>query len=433
MKPYIKYALLIVCLTALSCSKDPKVRIYDELEFDQCLTPVNVRFKVEFVEVTVSCEKEFPDAEKYELEVYSEPVPGEDEVNDEFLIRRDFIDELPYSFTGPDETPCYMRIRAINESAGKKPSRWTIGYVMTDVDPEHNCARPVDAKAVATFTSVKFSWTQASNVKQYEIEIYKEPLPTSGEPYAGNLYCPKIVKDVTEIPFTMEFPIRKFYFRVRGINEEDGLKPSSWVRGSFETKDYEWPAIQDAFDYGYSHTRPRTSTITADAFAHASVTTVEGTSEVNWVAGTKVPAETEYTVDGVTYGPDVQFESDGDRVTIAACNSWDKTSYARNFPLNRYLHFSVNKPGALSIPIRLTGTNAPKLYVGLKTTKVGVTQFMYIYEDKIDLESVVDSRITVNIDFSRADLMGIDEAAEIYIFGGLVKMSIYPITWTPAE
>ena len=422
MRSFIKYAtLLLAGLLALSCSKDPKVTIYDDLEFDRCLAPINVRFKVEFVDVTVTCEKSFPDAEKYELEVYSEPVPAEDEVNDEFLIRRDVFDEFPYTFTGPDETPCYMRMRAINESAGKKPSHWTVGYVMTDVDPDHTCARPFDAKAVATYTSVKFSWTQATNVKQYEIEIYKEPLPTSGEPFAGNLYCPKIVKDVTEIPFTMEFPIRKFYFRVRGINEEDGLRPSSWVRSSFQTSDYAWPANHDAFDYGYSPTRPRTSTISKEAFA-----------TVNWEPGAKVPAGSEYTVDGITYGPDVQFESDGDRITLSACNSWNKVDYARNFPLNRYLRFMVNKPGTVSIPVRLLGSTAPKIFVGLKTTKVGVTQFAYLYEQAVNMEEVVDSRITIDVDVSRADLMGIDDAADIYIFGGIVKMSLYPITWTPA-
>ena len=31
----------------LACSKDPKVNIYDQLEFDPCICPVNVRYKVE--------------------------------------------------------------------------------------------------------------------------------------------------------------------------------------------------------------------------------------------------------------------------------------------------------------------------------------------------------------------------------------------------
>ncbi|MBO4475892.1 MAG: hypothetical protein J5737_04140 [Bacteroidales bacterium] len=425
MKSFNRYAILILLgLGLLSCSKDPDVVIYDQIEFDQCLAPVEVRFKVENVSVTVNCEKSFPDAEKFELEVYSEPLPADDEVNDTDLIKRDVFEEFPYTFIGPDETPCYMRLRAINELAGKKPSRWTCGYVMTGVDPEHTCVRPADAKAVATYTSVKFSWTQAANVKQYEIEIYKEPMPTSGEPFKENLYCPKIVKSVTEIPFTMEFPIRKFYYRVRGINEEDGLKPSSWVRGSFATSAYEWPVNKDAFDYGYTPARPRTSTVSAEAFAAAG-----------WAPGDKVPADTEYTVDGITYGPDVLFESAGDRVTLSACNSWDKTNYARNFPLNRYLRFDVNKPGSLSFIVRLSGSTSPKLFVAVKTTKMGVTTFSYLSENNVTVTPTIkekneENRVT--IDVTRDALMGIDDAATVYVFGGVAKISLYPITWTPA-
>ena len=428
MKSFVRYAILMIaCLGALSCSKDPDVVIYDELSFDQCLAPVNVRFKVAFVNITVDCEKKFPDAEKYELEVYSEPLPGEDETNEAALIGRYFFlpDEFPYTITGPDETACYMRLRAINETAGKKPSRWTSGYAMTDVDPELTCARPSDAKATVTYTSVTFSWTQAANVKAYEIEIYKDPLPTSGDPDPSNLYCPKIVKPVTEIPFVMEFPIRKFYFRVRGINNEDGLKPSSWVRSSFQTSAYTWPVNKDAFDYGYTPSRPRTSVITPEAFA-----------AVGWTPGAKIPADMEYTVDGITYGTDVQFESDGERVSFAACNKWDKTGYARNFPLNRYLYFNVNKPGSVSFIVRLFGSTSPKLYVGLKAKKLGATTFEYISEENITITPTIkekDEANRVTIEIPRDKMMGIDDAASIYIFGGIAKISIYPITWTPAH
>ena len=425
MKPYIKNALLtLTFLCILSCSKDPDVHIYNEIEFEQCIAPVNVRFSVKNVEITVSCDKSFPDAEKFEIEIYSEPVPGNDEVNDEFLIQKYVFEDFPFTFTGPDETPCYMRLRATNETEGKKPSRWTNGYVMTGVDPDHTCVRPADATAAVSYTSVTFSWTQATNVKQYEIEIYKEPLPSNGEPFATNLYCPKIVKDVKEIPFVMEFPIRKFYYRVRGINEEDGLKPSSWVKGSFTTSAYQWPANKNAFDYGYTPTSPRTSVISTEAFAAAG-----------WAPGDKVPAETEYTVDGITYGPDVQFEADGERISFAACNKWDKTNYARNFPLNRYLHFDVNKPGSVSFIVRLAGSTSPKLFVALKATKLGATTFEYISEDNITVTETSKEKNEANrvtIEIPRNKMMGIDDAATVYIFGGIAKISLYPITWTPA-
>lgn len=427
MKTYIKYALLMLTsLWVLSCSKDPDVHIYDQIEFEQCIAPVNVLFKVKFVSVTVSCDKVFPDTEKFELEVYSEPLPADDATNESALINRYYFlpDELPYTFTGPDETPCYMRLRALGESAGKKPSRWTSGYVMTDVDPEKTCARPSDATASVNYTSVTFSWTQATNVKQYEIEIYKEPMPTSGEPFPANLYCPKIVLAPTEIPFVMEFPIRKFYYRVRGINEEDGLHPSSWVRGSFQTSKYNWPTNNNTFDYGYSPTSPRTSVISPEAFAAAG-----------WAPGSKVPAETEYTIDGITYGPDVQFETDGERVSFAACNTWDKMSYARNFPLNRYLRFDVNQPGSLSFIVRLSGSTSPKLYVALKATKLGATTFEYISENNITVTPTSkekDEANRVTIEIPRDKMMGIDDAATIYVFGGIAKLNLYPLTWTPA-
>lgn len=426
----------------LACSKDPKVNIYDQLEFDQCICPVNVRYKVEYVTITVSCDKTFPDSEKYELEVYSAPLPPEDGTNEEALIGRYFFlpDEFPYSITGPDETPCYLRLRALNETAGRKPSRWTSGYVVTDVDPEKTCARPSDAKAVANYTSVTFSWTPAANVKEYELEIYKEPLPTSGEPFASNLYCPKIVKAATEIPFIMEFPIRQFFYRVRATNEEDGLRASSWVKGSFTTSEYAWPTDNDAFDYGYSHTNPRTATISEEAFAHA----FDGSTELVWAPGASVPAPVtvdnvttypEYTVDGVTYGSDVKFESDADRVTFANCNKWNKTDYSENFPLNRYVCFKVNKPGSVSFIVRLLGSTAPKLFVGIKTKKTGAVQFENIYKADIVITPTINEKNEENrvtIDIPRDKLMGIDEAATVYIYGGVVKMSIYPITWTPA-
>lgn len=426
MKTFIENAILMLLmgLGVLSCSKDPDVAIYDQIEFEQCLSPVNVRFSVKFVDVTVNCDKTFQDSEKYELEVYSEQLPAADEVNDTFLIGKYVFEEFPYTFTGPDETSCYMRLRAINETAGKKPSRWTNGYVMTDVNPDLTCARPADAKAEANYTNVTFSWTPASNVKEYEIEIYKNPLPTSGEPFQADLYCPKIVKKATEIPFVMEFPIRKFYWRVRGTNAEDNLHASSWVRGSFQTSKYNWPANKDAFDYGCTPDKPRTSVITTEAFA-----------AVGWTPGTKVPEETEYTIDGVTYGPDVQFESDGERISFASCNKWDKTNYSRNFPLNRYIHFDVNQPGSVSFIVRLAGSTSPKLFVGLKAKKLGATTFEYISEDNIAVTETSKEKNEANrvtIEIPRDKMMGIDDAATVYIFGGIAKISLYPLTWTPA-
>ena len=415
--------LLLAGLTVLSCSKDPDVVIHDKIDFDQCLTPVGVDFDVEYIQITVDCDKIFPDAEKMELEVFSEPFPPDGEANEEYLIRRDFIEpkDFPYTFTGPDETTCYMRLRATNETAGKKPSRWVSGYVKTDVDPDLTCGKPADAKTIVNFSQVTFSWTPAANVKQYEIEIYKEPLPAIGEPDPSNLVR-SLVKLASEIPFIEEFGVRKYYYRVRGTNEEDGLKASGWVKGSFTTTAYDWPTDRDAFDYGRSHSSPRTSTITVEAF-----------SALNWNAGDEVPAGSEITVDGITYGPGVKFEADGDRISFAQCNSWDK-NYTNNFPLVRYVCFKVNKPGSLSFIPRLGGSTKPEIIVGVKTKKTGQVIFKYVYREKpADSTTLKEkdeaNRITVPI--TREDILGIDEAATIYVCCTTTRLHMYPITWTP--
>ena len=92
MKSVFKYTIpLLTALAALSCSKDPDVTIYEQLEFSQCIAPINVDFTVKYVDITVECEKTFPDAEKFELQVYSEPFPADGDSDDEYLIRKDFI------------------------------------------------------------------------------------------------------------------------------------------------------------------------------------------------------------------------------------------------------------------------------------------------------------------------------------------------------
>jgi hypothetical protein len=419
---------LLAGLLALSCSKDPDVVIHEKLEFDQCLAPIQVDFDVNYVEISVSCGKIFPDAEKYELEVSREPFPMEGEPAEEDIIRREFItleEDVPYTFTGPDETACYLRIRAVNETEGKKPSRWVSGYVMTGVDPETTCGKPSDAKAVANFTSVTFSWTPAENVKEYILEVYNDPLPGIGEPDESKLNR-RIVKLASEIPFVEDFmTVKRYYYRVRGTNEEDGLKPSGWQRGSFDTQAYTFPTNHDAFDYGYTHARPRTSIISVDAFAAAG-----------WQPGVKLTDGVDgatCTVDGITYGPGVTFEDEGGRVTFAQCNKWDK-NYTNNLCTVRYVKFNINRPGSVSFIPRLSGSTAPELVVGLMTTKQGSTQFKYLYREKIVITSTItqkneENRVTVEI--PNSEMMGIDDMATVYIFSNITKMSMYPITWTP--
>jgi hypothetical protein len=103
--------------------------------------------------------------------------------------------------------------------------------------------------------------------------------------------------------------------------------------------------------------------------------------------------------------------------------------------LNRYIYFNVNGPGSLSFMVRLSGSTSPKLYVGVLAKKLGATTFEYISEDNIAVTETSKEKNEANrvtIEIPRDKMMGIDDAATVYIFGGIAKISLYPITWTPA-
>ena len=404
--------ILGLLVLTVSCSKDPNVPITEELEFTQCLRPIQVKHSVLYVSATITMTT-FPDAEKYELNVTAIPLATSSEPDREtWTWSTTFLpSELPYTFTAPDECSCTYQLRAINETKGKIPSEWVSGTFKTDVDPETVCGTPSSVKANALYNRVTFSWVANSNVEDYIIELYSSAIPSSGEPNAANL-VQSYTKKPSEVPFTIVFDQEaSFWFRIRGVNPTAGLKPSKWVSGAFKTRFYSWPNDEVAFDYNLSTAREAN-------YALAGLS-----------SGTGVTGDPITTTDQITYGPSMTFY--GDRFYMNRCKKFDDKSYPVAFPQESYISLRVNKPGSLSFRPRSSGK--PEVVLGLLTKKNGETSFKYVYcaqPENISNSKVEANRLTIEV--SEEDLFGMDESATLYLFCNVIAMQVYPLRWTPA-
>lgn len=417
MKRNIRHILFSsLALLAVSCSKDPDVQIMEELDLPKCLTPVQVKHTVETVYAEINLTT-FPDAQKYEIDVTAVPLEtNEEPYEGQWTYQATFTpEELPFKFMGPDESECTYQIRALNES--KEPSDWVSGTFKTDVDPTTKCATPGNVKADALYNRVRFSWDASSNVAEYILELYSKSIPQVGDPDPESL-IEKIICKPTELPYKKEFShAAKYFFRVRGVNPDADLKPSKWVRSSFETSVFEWPASESAFDYNLTSSRE------ANLYDEA---TMKGYG-IEKGKGTTAVA----TVDQVTYGVGMTYY--GDRFYMGRCKSFDKDSYAVEFPLEKYVSISINKPGSLSFIPRLAKTSPmPEIVLGLLTKKKGVVDFRYVYQETLTSGSTSkneENRLTIAI--TEDDLFGIDEPATLYLFCNVVDINVYPIKWIP--
>ncbi len=420
---------LATCLCMLSCSKDPDVTIYETMDFPKCLTPVNFKCTVEYVKISVNFNT-FPDAEAYELELYTTNILtlGEDEELPEPELSMTFApDELPYTFTGPEDKTCYIRLRAINNSANKEPSSWVTGNVKTTPDPATTCAAPNDAIVKVNFKKLTFTWTPADNVKQYQVEIYSETAPASGDKNPDT-FLGEFTIMPSDLPFKVEVPVevedKTYYYRVRGINEEAGLNPSKWVRGNFKIVTYWWNDWDNTFDYGKEIGATRET-----KFTEADI------KSMGLDKGKAVPAGETITWDGITYGPLTGFY--GDKFSINRCKNWNKTDYSKDFPLESYESLTVSQPGILSFIPRITVGKVPELVIGLLTKRDGeAPSFEYIYQQNIVETSTIGTKNEenrLNIEITRDHLYGIIEPATIYVFCNLQSLTIYPIRWTRTD
>lgn len=427
MKRFVKYILsaLALGMCLLSCSKDPDVPIHSELDFLKCLRPISFKCSVQYVEVTVNF-KAFPDAEVYEMEAYTTDflaLPEGEEPSEEELVHKALLTEemLPYSFNAPEEINCYIRVRGVNETEGREPSEWVTGHVKTDVDPLTRCATPTDVKITANYNWVTCSLTPMSNVKEYSIELYSKSIPATGDPDPADL-IDHIVKPSGDFPFTMkDVPAGTYYYRIQGLNEEDGLKPSKWVKGSFTTADYTWLNVDGTFDYdlasgGKRETKFDQTAITAE------------------LPSKSVAAGTTYTWDGVTYGPGCSYSND--KWSFNRCKNWDDKSYANPLPLEAYEMIQVTQPGTLSFIPRASSKDEakmPEVVLAALTTKGDKVSLDYIYKEVLQTSETINVKNEANrlyIEVTEEDLYGITEPATLYLFMNLNQVIVYPLSYT---
>ena len=426
MKRFVKYILSVLALglCLLSCSKDPEVPIHSELDFLQCLRPIQFKCSVQYVDVTVDF-KAFPDAEAYEMEVYSSDflvLPEGEEPSEEDLVHKALLTEemLPYTFKAPEEITCYIRVRGVNETEGREPSAWVTGDVKTDVDPLTRCATPTGVKVTANYNWVTCSLTPMSNVKEYSIELYSKAIPATGDPDPADL-IDRIVKPSGDFPFTMkDIPAGTYYYRIQGLNEEAGLKPSKWVKGSFTTADYTWLNVEGTFDYNLASGGKR-------------VTIFNQTEIIALLPSKKVESGT-FTWDGVTYGPTCSYSND--KWAFNRCKQWDKTTYANDFPLEAYEMIQVTQPGTLSFIPRassLDEAKMPEVVLAALTTKGDIVSFDYIYQQKLATSETINVKNEENrlyIEVTEEALYGITEPASLYLFMNLNQVIVYPLSYT---
>ncbi|MBO4340375.1 MAG: hypothetical protein J5835_02960 [Bacteroidales bacterium] len=424
-------------LCLLSCSVDPDVTIYESLDFPQCLRPVNLQCTVDNLDITVDM-KTFSDSEAIQLEVYSSDFrllpEGEEPSQDDLLFSATIpSNQLPYTFKGPAETTCYIRLRAVNETKKKEPSEWVTTNVKTTANPSTTCISPTDVKVNALFKRLTFQWTAADNVAEYLVEIYKEKsAPATGDrnPEDENfMFEIRILP--SQLPYNYEVTVDivdydNYYYRVQGRNDAANLEPSKWVRGSFKLIKYWWRDWESSFDFELNNTASRQTSF--------NMTTIKAQlKELNdGEDKTSVPDGKEFTWEKITYGPGCQFYDD--KFSFNRCKKWDEDTYAQDLPLECYETFEISQPGILSfIPKISDVSKVPEVVVGLLTKKSEeAPSFEYIYQKNLAITGTITEKNEenrLNIEIKKDHVYGIIEPARVYIFCNLQGLTVYPIKW----
>ncbi|MBO4427837.1 MAG: hypothetical protein J5771_05095 [Bacteroidales bacterium] len=437
MKTLFKYiTTLAVGLFALACSPDPDVTIYDNLGFPKCLTPISFATDVKYTTITVRFTT-FPDAEGYEFEVYTAEILPDEEPWPDDLIYSHIIprDSIPYSFEAPDETYCYMRLRAFNNKENKEPSEWVYSNEKTDVDPNVTCPTPTDAKAKSLYRKVSFTWTGQPTVKDYVLEIYSENVVNKKDPDPQYLVATYSVPSSTVMPYVIMYPDpdeagHQYWFRVRGTNDDRNLKPSRWVTGNYSTSHYYWnDGETEAFDYGMSSNQVKNANFqllgTVDAQDNPIYLDADDKVQTGGV-----------TLGGVTYGEKLMYDWNG-FVYMNKCTQ-DNTTFTKVSPLDNYIKIGITRPGTFSfIPRVKSGvTTMPEVRVALLTLKANVQNFTYLYNERLVQTSTIYSKNEANrisVTVTEDDLYGANGMSSLYLFSTLTAGSkdlyIYPIRW----
>lgn len=423
----------MVGLFALACSPDPDVTIYDEMDFPKCLTPTGFSTNVQYTKITVRLNT-FPDAEFYQLEAYSEEIMPDAEPYEGDLIYSHFIphDSIPYTFEAPDETYCYMRLRAVNETKHREPSDWLYSTEKTDVDPSTTCPSPTGAKAKVLNRQVSFTWTPSTVVKEYVMEIFDN---ADFDPQG--LIETITIPLATPQPYVKVYPddsydSRQYWFRIRGTNTDQGLKPSRWVLGTYTTSHYYWLDDDTAFDYGMQagNSKELDFSVLEAEDSHHDLLYLD--------ASDKVTADV--TLSNVTYGKNLIYA--WDEYLYMPKTVLDNTLYVKGFPKESFISFKVNRPGTFSFIPRLKSgvTVMPEITVGLLTTKANVQDFVWLYNKKLDSSVSYTSKKEANrisIPVSYDDIYGTTVTAKVYLFctnsNSAKDLYIYPLKWTKTE
>lgn len=416
MRKLIYFLALSLCLVA--CKREYK--IYDYAEMDHCLTPVEVKAKVQYMEVTFDW-KVFADAKLFHVEIYS-PVPAEGEEPDPTTLIDEFDvtpRQLPYTYTGPEDMRCFYRIKATSPDRGD--SRWATGTFKTDVDPRYTCATPSNLKASVIWDMVVLEWDIFPNVTKYELEVYDHGLPAEGDPDPANLVKSEEVAP-DHVPDSLKFsPNTQYYYRVRSTAPGTDLKPSKWVRGAFKTTEVNWPTDEKALNVKTTQNYSGTD---------------DNGNPSPFTAGGKANTEV-MTLNGFTYGVKCMYY--GNRVTLPTGNaSMVDNQYGASIPTGNYFSFKICKPGTIETYFtRASETAKAEACVVLLTDKGDGKQANNIYYN-VDIHPTGDlwsnGKTKDKVVVKEGDLYGITEAATVYIYAGNQKgMHVFQVTWTPDE
>lgn len=407
MKSLFKYLLCAsVAITVMSCgSKDSDYEIHDDIVLPRCLQPVEVKATVENVSVTFSW-KVFADAESYGLEIYSAiPEEGAEPDASALIASLEVLpSEVPYVWTGPAETKCWFRVRAL--SSERESSLWSSGKFTTATDPTKVCTAPANLAADVSVQKVSYSWTTYPDAEYYEFEIYSEPIPSGGDPDAGDL-IEKLNVTGNDLPIVRSYPAAtSVYFRVRGVNPTLNLTPSKWVTGSCRTADSAWPTDPTAI----------TTYLNIPKLGY----------EYLGLSG-KTSLTEDLVVNNITFGAKLYISD----VYIALQTGVAKdTSFGAEkwIPTNKHISFKICSPGTLTLTFRKC---LRPFTVALKTNKDGAEDVTWVYTET-DFEST-DARV---IQISEAVLSGITQSATVYIFAtndASGELSPNSFTWAPAD
>ena len=427
MKSIIKHiGLLILAIAALAGCKrfDPEDRIIKTLDLPQCLKPVSVKTTVKYNFVTFDL-KVFPDAEKYVLELYKGVIYEDTEPSEDDLLDRVFLnpEDIPCEITTIEDATIYYRIAAINETAGKAQSFWTVGRFKTTVDPSHICVTP-DIELGECFEMIRFNW-QTSSTDKYLLEVYNSSIPSSGDPDEAELFK-RVELTYEEVPYSGYFPVKsgKYYYRVKAIDLAGERSDSKWAQGSFTPETFSWPNDEKALDYGL--TAPFVDSY--DEPARTEIRKLFSGSDNPAASGT-IYSTTEVVWNKIHYMPECG--NMNDRISTRGNGQFtEESEYGVILPkTKRFIHFYINQPGQFKAILRKA--DGGKGTVALLTNKKGLgAQAIYLFDSEDISTGKGDPTV---LDITAEMLYGILEPAQVFIFSSVKTKALYlyPITWTP--